>query len=204
MIRQSSATRPSCRPLASALLVSGVSLGLCLAVSGCDADPTTPPKTRAAALTNPSMSMGVGQNARPADSSAVAAVGAAWHAAWNAGDGAGIGALFVDDGELINGRGQVVSGAATITANHVANLAGVFRGSHSEGTVRRIIFLSENTAVLEVDNRLTGFQSLPGGGVPTLPGVNLARHKRIVVKHAGQWRIVEMQITFRAPGTVAP
>jgi uncharacterized protein (TIGR02246 family) len=187
-----------------ALVVTGASLALCIVISGCDADPTTVPTTRVAAPANSSMSFGAGQNARPADSAAVAGVAAAWDAAWNAGDGAAIGALFLDDGEAINGRGQLTTGSAAITANHIANFAGVFHGSHSEGTVRRIIFLSENSAVLEIDNRLTGFQSLPGGGVPTFPGLNLARHKRILVKHAGQWRIVAMQITFRAAGTVAP
>jgi uncharacterized protein (TIGR02246 family) len=212
MIRHFPAGRVSRRSLTTArtfvpfraLIAAGASLVLCFVVSGCDADPTSVPGTRTAAPANPSLSKQVGHHARPEDSAAVAAVGAGWDAAWNAGDGAGIGALFIDDGEIINGRGQLVSGAATITANHIANFAGVFHGSHSEGTVRRIVFLSENSALLEVDNRLTGFQSLPGGGIPTFPGLNLARHKRVLVKHAGQWRIMAMQITFRAAGTVAP
>ena len=55
------------------------------------------------------------------DTAAVAGVSAAWDAAWNAGNAAGIGALFVDDAEFVNGRGQVAVGATTIIANHAAN-----------------------------------------------------------------------------------
>jgi uncharacterized protein (TIGR02246 family) len=212
MIRHSSAARASRHPLASAgtfvtfrgLMVSGASLALCLTIGACDADPTAGPTNDIAANESASLSRGVGHNGRRSDSAAVAGVMAAWDAAWNAGDGAAIGALFADDGEIVNARGQLTVGSAAIAANHVTNLAGVFKGSHSEGTVRSITFLSEKSALLEVDNRLTGFQSLPGGGVPTFPGLNLARHKRVLVKHGGQWRILAMQITFRAAGTVAP
>jgi len=186
-----------------AILVAGVSLAICLLGSGCDSESSTVPSALAAAAHTPSMSIGMSQNARPADSAAVAAVAAAWDAAWNAGDGVAIGALFIDDGELINGRGGLVIGSATIRANHVSNLAGPFRGSHSQGTVRRITFLSENAAVLEVDNKLTGTFTLPGGGIPTFPGMNLARHKRVLVKRAGQWRTAAMQITFLPAGSVA-
>ncbi|MEO6526887.1 MAG: SgcJ/EcaC family oxidoreductase [Gemmatimonadaceae bacterium] len=185
-------------------MITGVSLAVCLMVSGCNSDSTTVPNALAATTQTPSMSIGMGQNARPADSAAVAAVTAAWDAAWNAGNGAGIGALFLVDGEFINGRGQLAIGAATIGANHSVSLAGPFRGSHSQGTIRRITFLSENAAVLEVDNKLTGTFTLPGGGIPTFPGMNLGRHKRVLVKRAGHWLTMAMQITSLAAGSVAP
>ena len=58
--------------------------------------------------------------------------------------------------------------------------------------------------MLDVDNEVTGFKSLPGGGVPTQPGLNLQRHKRVLVKRAGHWRTLQMQLTTVAPAAPAP
>ena len=138
--------------------------------------------------------------ATKADEAAVAAVAAAWDAAWNAGDSNGIAALFTDDAEFVNGRGQVAVGVAAIGAQNAANLAGPFRGSHIQGTIRHITFLSGTSAVLDVDSRLTGFVSLPPGTVEYAPGEQRGRHKRVLVKRGGTWRIQQMQITTIAPG----
>ena len=133
------------------------------------------------------------------DLAGVTAVVTARDAAWNAGDANAIAARFVDDAEFINGRGQLALGAAAIRANHTVSLAGVFRGSHTHGTIRRITFLSGTSAVVDVDNDLTNFTSLPPGTLPTTPGVQSGRHKRLVVKRGGIWRVVLMQITSIAP-----
>jgi len=133
------------------------------------------------------------------DVAGVTAIVTAWDAAWNAGDANGIAALFVDDAEFINGRGQVASGAATIRANHAASLGGVFKGSHTQGTVRNIVFLTGTSAVVDVYNELTNFKALPPGVLPTKPGLQSGYHKRLVVKRGGEWRTVQMQITSIAP-----
>lgn len=133
------------------------------------------------------------------DDAGVAYVVAAWDAAWNAGDAQALGALFVADAEFVNGRGQVAVGAAAIIANHRASLAGPFLGSRTKGTIRRITFLSPNSAVVEVDNDLTGYRALPPGAVETVPGVHRGRHKRVVVRRGGQWRVVAMQLTSVLP-----
>jgi uncharacterized protein (TIGR02246 family) len=130
----------------------------------------------------------------------VRASAAAWDAAWNSGDAVALAALFVDDAEFINGRGQLALGAEAIGAQHAALLAGPFQGSRTQGVVRQITFLSGTTAVMDVDNQLTGFRSLPPGTVPTEPGIQRGRHKRVVMKRGGEWRIVLMQITTVVPG----
>ncbi len=138
------------------------------------------------------------------DVAGVTAVITAWDAAWNAGDANALAAWFVSDAEFINGRGQIASSAAQIRANHTVSLAGVFKGSHTHGTIRRITFLTGTTAVVDVDNDLTNYTSLPPGTVPTTPGVQSGRHKRVVVKRNGTWRVVMMQITSIAPAAPAP
>ena len=136
---------------------------------------------------------------RHGDLEGVTAVATAWDAAWNAGDANAIGALFTDDAELVNGRGQVAVGANAILAQHAALFAGPFLGSHIQGTVRRITFLSPTSAVLDIDSQLTGYKYLPPGTVPSLPGMQRGRHKRVLVKRGGQWKIALMQITLIAP-----
>jgi uncharacterized protein (TIGR02246 family) len=178
--------------VAATMLAVGVLLTACG-----DRDATTPVEPTAPNASAANAIDHVGP--QHGDEAGVAAIVAAWDAAWNAGDAAGIAALFVDDAEFINGRGQIAQGAATIYANHAASLGGVFKGSRTKGTVRGIQFLSGTTAVLDVDNSLTDFKALPPGSVATEPGVQRGRHKRLVVKRGGVWRTLQMQLTNVAP-----
>jgi len=187
------------------LVVSGAVLAVALLVAGCSGGSTstdgpTAPSAPAASVGDAFDHIGP----RQGDEAGVAAVNAAWDAAWNAGDGNAIGALFLADAEFVNGRGQVALGAATIGANHSASLAGVFKGAHTVGTIRRISFLSGTTAVLDVDNTVTGFRSLPPGVVATEPGMLRQRHKRVLVKRGGTWRTESMQLTALPPTPPAP
>ena len=184
------------------LAVSAVALAVGL-LSGCDGTASA-----AATPTGPGASAAVSADAAAAfdnvgslhgDEAGVAAVVAAWDAAWNAGDAAALAARFVDDAEFINGRGQIASGAAEIRANHTVSLAGVFRGSHTQGHIRHIVFLSGTTAVVDSDGDLTGFHALPPGVEATAPGLLRSRQKRVVVKRDGTWRVVLMQLTSVAP-----
>ena len=177
----------------AAALAVGLLLGACDdALTTATASTTSPPsESRAAAFDHVGPQHG--------DEAGVVALAAAWDAAWNAGDADALAALFVEDAEFVNGRGQVVTGRAGIRNAHAFLFAGPFRGSRTESSIRRITFLSGTAAVLDLDNRLTGFAALPGGATPTEPGVNRGRHKRVAVKRAGTWRMVLMQITSVAP-----
>lgn len=173
------------------LAVAGAVLAVGLLFGGCDSDSPV-----AAGSTAPSVSL---PEPSEGDVAGVADISTAWDAAWNAGDAVALAGLFVADAEFINGRGQIAVGAAAIRAQHAVSLAGIFKGSHTEGRIRRITFLSATSAVLDVDNELTGFVSMPPGVTPTEPGVNRGRHKRLVVKIGGTWHIQLMQITSVAP-----
>jgi uncharacterized protein (TIGR02246 family) len=150
-------------------------------------------------MLTPQASNGLGGPSSVGDVAGVTALVTAWDAAWNAGDGNAIGATFINESEFINGRGQVATGAAMITANHVASLGGVFKGSHTQGTIRNIVFLTGTSAVVDVYNELTNFKALPPGVLPTKPGLQSGYHKRLVVKRGGVWRTQLMQITSIAP-----
>ncbi|MEO5815943.1 MAG: SgcJ/EcaC family oxidoreductase [Gemmatimonadaceae bacterium] len=179
---------------------------LALLIGACDRTSPSEVERTASAKSSQSLVPEASSGLRPfnaADVAGVTAVITAWDAAWNAGDANGIAATFVEDAEFINGRGKLAIGAAAIRANHAASLGGVFRGSHTHGTIRRIVFLNDGNAVVDVDNDLTNYTSLPPGTVPTTPGVQSGRHKRVVVKRNGTWRVVLMQITSIAPAPPA-
>ena len=183
--------------------MSGVLLTAGLLVAGCERnstkadEPTAPAAPRAAAF---DAFDNVGQ--REGDEAGVAAVVTAWDAAWNAGDAAGLAATFVDDAEFINAMGQLFIGADQIRAQHAITLAGQFRGSHTEGHIRKITFVSGTAAVVDVDNYLTKYQPATPGS-PTLIAVKQwGRHKRLVVKRGGVWRALLFQntmVTFAPP-----
>ena len=176
---------------AVAIPTAAFALGLLL--GGCDtggssaAEPTAPRASEASSFDRTGPQHG--------DEAGVLAVSAAWDAAWNAGNASGLAATFAEEGEFINGRGQIAVGAAAIGAQHAISLAGPFHGSHTVGHVRRITFLSGTTAVLDVDNELTGWAFLPPGVISTEPNVNRGRHRRVLVKRGGEWRVLLMQIT---------
>ena len=175
-----------------ALGVAGAAL-----LNGCDGDATKPmaPEVEVA---RPSPSVNALPNPRGATEEVVASV-SAFDAAWEAGSASGIAATFADDAEFVNGRGQIAVGTEAIRAQHAGLFAGPFAGSHLESTVRRVTFLSGTSAVVDADTELTGFGALPPGTNPTEPGKQRGRHKRVLVKRGGEWKVVLMQITSVAP-----
>jgi uncharacterized protein (TIGR02246 family) len=133
------------------------------------------------------------------DEAGVAAVVTAWDVAWNAGDAAGLAATFVEDAEFINAMGRLFVGADAIRAQHAITLAGQFRGSHTEGHIRRITFLSGTAAVVDVDNDLTRYEPIAPGSTTLRAVQQSGRHKRLVVKRGGVWRTMLFQNTMVVP-----
>ena len=138
------------------------------------------------------------------DTAGVVAVVTAWDAAWNVGDAAGLAATFVDDAEFINAMGRLFVGADQIRAQHEITLAGQFRGSHTVGHVRHIVFLSGTAAVVDVDNDLTRYEPVAPGSTVLRAIQQSGRHKRLVVKRAGEWRVLLFQNTMLATPTPTP
>ena len=166
-------------------------------LSGCDGD-ATKPTAPGGEVARASVSANALPNPR-GDTEDVLATVAAFDAAWAAGSATGIAALFVDDAEFVNGRGQIAVGTEAIRAQHAGLFAGPFAGSHLQSTVRRVTFLSGTSAVVDADTELTGYGALPPGTNPTEPGKQRGRHKRVLVKRGGEWKVVLMQITSVAP-----
>ncbi|XXF75344.1 SgcJ/EcaC family oxidoreductase [Myxococcaceae bacterium GXIMD 01537] len=119
--------------------------------------------------------------------------------AWNRQDAVAWSKDFAPDAEFINIVGTVFNGHADIEKRHAAIFNTLFKGSQTQVTVRKVLFLGGDVAVLDMEHRVTGFSGLPPGIQPTVPG-ELRTQMRYVLKRAnGQWRIVAGQNTDVKP-----
>lgn len=124
--------------------------------------------------------------------------------AWNTADGAMWAHEYWPEGELVNILGGIMPNAEAIRERHSAVLAGPFKGSHFESTVRHIQFLGPDVAIVDTDIRVTNFRALPRGAVATSPGVLLTRMKHVYQRRDGMWRIIASQNTAVLPTVDAP
>lgn len=124
--------------------------------------------------------------------------------AWNTGDAEMWAREYGPQAEVVNILGGIMPNPAAIRDRHAEILAGPFKGSHFESTVRRIQFLGDNAAIVETDIRVTQFRALPPGAVATSPGVLLTRMKHVYQRHEGVWRIAASQNTAVLPDPASP
>ena len=124
--------------------------------------------------------------------------------AWNTADAAMWADEYWPQGELVNILGGVMPNPTAIRERHAEILAGPFKGSHFESTVRRIQFLGADVAIVDTDIRVTQFRALPPGAVATSPGVLLTRMKHVYQRRDGIWRIAASQNTAVLPGANLP
>jgi len=124
--------------------------------------------------------------------------------AWNTADGAMWANEYWPEGELVNILGGVMPNAEAIRERHAAVLAGPFKGSHFESTVRHIQFLGPDVAIVDTDIRVTNFRALPRGAVATSPGLLQTRMKHVYQRRDGKWRIIASQNTAVLPTVDAP
>ena len=84
--------------------------------------------------------------------------------------------------EWVGPTGVVLTDPAAITTLYTNLFNGIFAGTTRISTIRRLTFLSGTTAVLDIDTQVVGFAR--------------AREKNILVKRAGEWRILLHQQTI--------
>ncbi|MEO8564069.1 MAG: SgcJ/EcaC family oxidoreductase [bacterium] len=135
----------------------------------------------------------------PSEDAVVIAVGTAFDNAWNAADAARLAALYAERAEFVNILGSITTSRAAIQAQHAFLFSGPFKGSRSASVVRRLVYLTGTTAILDLDVELTGYVSLSPGIRPTRPGVLATRFKHLLAKHGGRWFIETTQSTAIQP-----
>lgn len=118
--------------------------------------------------------------------------------AWTAGDAPRYAAQYAG-ADFVGPDGAVLTDPAAITALYTALFTFVFPNTTRSSTIRNLTFLNARFAVLDIDTRVRGFESLPPGVAPWRRGVIRALEKNVLVKRRGEWRIVQHQQTLLAP-----
>lgn len=94
------------------------------------------------------------------------------------------------------------TGANLTTAEEIlqlyTNIFPAFAGTTRQSQIRALTFMTGTVAVLDIDARVTG--ALPPFVTPWQPGIVRALEKNILIKRAGEWRIVQHQQVLVAPG----
>ena len=119
--------------------------------------------------------------------------------AWNRQDAVAWSRDFAPDAEFINIVGTVFSGRAEIEKRHAAIFNTLFKGSRTQVTVRKLLFLTDDVAVLDMEHRVTGYGGLPPGVQPTVSGELRTQMRYVLKRTGGPWRIVAGKNTDGKP-----
>jgi uncharacterized protein (TIGR02246 family) len=117
---------------------------------------------------------------------------------WNRADGAAYGENYWPEAELVNPSGVISHGQAAIVQEHVELWAGIFKGSHISGKVRRIRMLGSTFMMVDFDAELSGVRQLPPGSPADAAGVLHNHLKHIMERRDGAWKVLAAQNTFIA------
>ena len=126
------------------------------------------------------------------DKSAIEALVAKFNDAWNRHDAHALAALFAEEADFTNVRGEHAGGRKAIEDMHAPLFAGfVFKDSHLTGELRSVRFLKADIAVADVDWEMMGAGG--PGGVVRPPRKGLLDW--VLVGAGGNWLIVVMHNT---------
>ena len=117
---------------------------------------------------------------------------------WNRADGAAYGENYWPDAELVDPSGVISRGQAAIVQEHVELWAGIFKGSHITGRVRRMRMLGPRLMMVDFDAELSGIRQLPPGSPADAAGVLRNHLKHILERRHGVWKVLAAQNTFIA------
>jgi uncharacterized protein (TIGR02246 family) len=117
---------------------------------------------------------------------------------WNHADGAAYGKNYWPEAELVDPTGQIVNGRDAIVQEHVDLWAGIFKGSHITGKVRRIRMLGSKYMIVDLDLELSGIRQLPPGSPADAQGVLHNHLKHVMEKRGREWKVLSAQNTFIA------
>jgi uncharacterized protein (TIGR02246 family) len=108
--------------------------------------------------------------------------------AWNQHDAKAFAAVFAEDADFTNWRGQGTSGRSKIEEFHAPLFATIFKNSHQTTTDIKIRFVRPDVAAVDVHWELTGQTDAQGNARPPRQGIL----NFVMAKKDGKWQIVVM------------
>jgi len=118
-----------------------------------------------------------------------------WTAAWAAMDAQAYAATYAVDADFVNPLGAVVPGRAAIQAVHTFLFGSLFKDSQQAWEIRRLVALTGNQALVDLNVELSGFQGTPPGLAVSPDGVVRTRARLLVARVGGRWEIQSQQYT---------
>ncbi|MFI9505731.1 SgcJ/EcaC family oxidoreductase [Nocardia sp. NPDC052566] len=109
-------------------------------------------------------------------------------AAWASGDAAAFAAVFTPDADYVTWFGTRSKGRAQIEAVHVPLFAKYLKGTHLDGEITQLRFLTDDVAVIH------GRGAVLKGRRRRTPR-NTKVQTTVVVRHDGEWLIAAFQNT---------
>jgi uncharacterized protein (TIGR02246 family) len=107
--------------------------------------------------------------------------------AWNAGDSAGYSRRIAPDVSFTNLFGMVMYGAPAFAERHKTILDTFYKGTTKRHTVRKIRFVTEDVAIVDIDNELRGVTAMPGGIAVPPGGVLRTQLMEVFVRRDNGW-----------------
>lgn len=156
------------------------------------------------------LALTLGQNASPPTQDLVAerairTIVAGQVSAWNAGDAVGYASEVATDVSFTNLFGMVMYGHDAFERRHAEILATFYKGTVKSHVIRRMRFVTEDVAIVDIDNEVRGVRSLPGGIAVPMDGVVRTQLMQVFVRRNGRWWVeayhnVDIKATNQGPG----
>jgi uncharacterized protein (TIGR02246 family) len=109
--------------------------------------------------------------------------------AWNRGDAKAYSVRFAQDGGFTNILGMVFYGRQPFEDRHEEIFTTFYKGSRLKQSIRKLRFVTQDVAVVDIDTELTGFAGLPPTVRAWPDGVLRTRLQQVLVKREGIWWI---------------
>ena len=129
-----------------------------------------------------------GQTKDETDQQAIVAVMDRFVGAWNQHDAKAFAAVFAEDADFTNWRGEGVSGRSKIEEFHAPIFATIFKNSHQSYTAIKTRFIRPDVAAVDVHWQMTGATDAQGNPRPDRQGLL----NFVMAKNAGEWQILVM------------
>jgi len=139
-----------------------------------------------------------------ADTAAIRGVVTDEITAWDHGDAAAYSRHVADEATFTNIRGQFFTGNAAFLKQHAAIFEGVFKHTTLHQDIVSLRFPSADVAVVEVLTAVTGVTHPRPGMIFDKRGALRTRLLQLLVRQAGEWKIVSYHNVDVKPGVPVP
>jgi len=114
-------------------------------------------------------------------------------------DSKAIGALFIEDGDLVDQAGMMHHGRMAIVERYQKLFEGPYKGTQANLEISSVRFVRPEIAVIDGTYELTGMKSAEGQDLPAVKGM----FTNVSVKQNGQWMLhcSRPMLPMKAPGT---